>query len=388
MDTYDELLMSMGMLQKHENPFDRDMSDRPLLNLVIHSNSMGDNVLEEENPEHRLVMLGSLDEIHMMALPAQNPQVTSFYSKNGLVTSEYCERGSQIVLRASNGTDYGALCDRGENPFSPLMGGSAVTIKDLAASSRCDYLIVGSQDPTIKRHQIRPSIITSDKGLEIIRILFVNLGLFYVRPRMKATESHYYYYRYEKLFPVCQRALSIAAVTKKDGLSENIYNHLDSLAGRLEFLCRAHDKISYFTLKTASHDTQKNALYHLSFYVMLITGIFDTIAHIATGFYQLDIRNRLDISLQIPQNKQSTPFYKQLKGKNQDLHDYLTNKDVQKCIKAFYPIRDTLQHRELPKGAAYSCNSPEKMNIYRLSKDAADSLMMVPAVSDLSLIHI
>ncbi len=375
------------MLQRHSNPFDRDLTSEPLLDFVIHSNSLADEILVTNSPAQRLISLNRLNEINMLALPVQNANINDILHSNSLVTSEYCGTGSEVSLKTSNNIEYGGLCWPKQDPWKPIVERSLVAVVDMAVCGRRDYLIIGAGDPALVNKQTQPSIVTAEMALEIIRILFVNLGLFYVAPCRKTSESHYYLYRFKKLFRNYQFAWSIAAYAKGDGLSENICDHLDSLGRRLEFICRAYDKICYFALKTATKDTQDNALYHLAFYVMVVTSVFDSLAHIVTEFYELTIRGLMEISLRIPKKRVTTPFYTKLNSKNQRLYDFLTREDIQHKINAFYPIRDSLQHRELLKGAAYSCNSAESRNIFGLSTEAACNLKRVPGASD-CVIHL
>ena len=68
----------------------------------------------------------------------------------------------------------------------------------------------------------------------------------------------------------------------------------------------------------------------------------------------MNIKEREDISLRMPEGnkgRKSSKFYQLLQSKNDSLYKYLADLDTQRDIKAFYPLRDSLQHRELPAGA-------------------------------------
>ncbi len=73
------------------------------------------------------------------------------------------------------------------------------------------------------------------------------------------------------------------------GINEKIMNQFYSLSQRLEFICRGTDKVSYFSLKYANNHTQNNALYHLGYLIMLITGAFDDLAWILDTITKQDI---------------------------------------------------------------------------------------------------
>ncbi len=137
-------------------------------------------------------------------------------------------------------------------------------------------------------------------------------------------------------------------------LPEIIFDQLGSLSRRLEFLCRAYDKIAYYSQRTVNHDIQHNQLYHLTYFAMLSTGVFDNLAHIIKEFYKLEITARTKITLRFPIG---IKFYKELKITNTGLYDFLSLDRVQRQIEAFYPIRDSLQHRELFQVVQFSDTS-------------------------------
>jgi hypothetical protein len=159
--------------------------------------------------------------------------------------------------------------------------------------------------------------------------------------------------------------------------SEKIHDYLDSLGRRLEFICRAYDKVAFFSLKTANHDVQNNQLYHLAYFVMLITGVFDDLAHIIEEFYHMRIKGRKNISLRIPPNEKPKKFYQVIQSENAALYEFLTASDIRRDINAFYPIRDSLQHRELLRGILYSKGSEIQKNVFELSRETAESLKMI-----------
>jgi hypothetical protein len=110
---------------------------------------------------------------------------------------------------------------------------------------------------------------------------------------------------------------------------------------------------------------------------MLITGVFDNLAHIIKEYYQLTINDRMDIILRIPQNKKTTEFYKKLECHNVNLHAFLTATDTQRDIKTFYPLRDSLQHRELPTGVQLHQSSGPGKNVFELSSETAEELKKI-----------
>lgn len=68
-------------------------------------------------------------------------------------------------------------------------------------------------------------------------------------------------------------------------------------------------------------------------------------------------------------------------SRNAKLHNMLTAEDTQRDITAFYPIRDSLQHRELLRGIQYSNSSVNRKNVFELSNEAAETLTKISGAS-------
>ncbi|MBA7592517.1 hypothetical protein ES708_34704 [subsurface metagenome] len=184
-------------------------------------------------------------------------------------------------------------------------------------------------------------------------------------------------YRFRRLFKGFQHAWTVAIHARGKGLSEKIEDHLASVGTRLEFVCKAYDKVAFFSLKTANLDDQSNQLYHLAYFVMLITGVFDNLAHIIKEFYHMPIKKRMSINLRIPPDEKPSKFYQLLKAENAILYEFLTAPDTQRDINIFYPLRDSLQHREFLRGIQYQEGSETNKNVFELSRETADSLSMI-----------
>ncbi len=111
------------------------------------------------------------------------------------------------------------------------------------------------------------------------------------------------------------------------------------------------------------------------------TGVFDNLAHIIREFYKIDIKNRTKINLRIPKTKKETKFYKELQSQNIALYNFLSSEQIQTEINAFYPLRDSLQHRELFRGITYEHIPDNRKNLIELSDEVAESLKEVPNTS-------
>ncbi|MDP2720243.1 MAG: hypothetical protein Q8P44_10570 [Dehalococcoidia bacterium] len=342
---------------------------------------MADEILSQGGPAHRLVRLNCFKEIEVIPLPIANNVLLRKFADDGLVSTEYYSHESGVALRVSNDSIYDVISPftkrLPDNFWEPIICDSEVTLADLFASNIGDFLVVAMTEPSLKRKVARDAIITAEKALEIVRIILTAHGRYYVGDRIPISESLYYLYRYRKLFKGFQYAWTVAAYAHGKGLSEKIHDHLLSLGTRLEFICRAYDKVAFFSLKTANYGDQSKQFYHLVYFVMLITGVFDSLAHIINEFYHMNINERESISLRTPKDDKGqklSKFYQLLQLKNASLYEFLAEADTQKDIKTFYPLRDSLQHRELPIGVQLHQISESGKNVFELSIETAVEL--------------
>jgi len=371
-------------MQREKNPFDRDPRTVPLIRFVLHSTSLANEILSQGGPAHRLVRLNCFKEIEVIPLPIANNDLRRRFADNGLVSTEYYSHEAGVALRVSDGSIHDVLSPFAkrlpDNFWEPIICNSKVTLADLFASNIGDFLVVAMTEPSLKCKVARDSIITAEKALEMVRIILTAHSRFYVGTGIPISEWFYYLYRFKKLFKGFQYAWTVAAYAHGKGLSEKIHDYLLSLGTRLEFICRAYDKVAFFSLKTANYDHQSTQLYHLVYFVMLITGVFDDLAHIIEEFYHMPIKGRKNISLRLPENtKKQKPsmFYQLLQPNNATLHEFLTKSDTQRDIEAFYPLRNSLQHRELPTGVQLQEMSELVKNVFELNTETAESLQKI-----------
>jgi hypothetical protein len=378
-------------MQDEKNPFDRDPRTTPLMRFILHSNSLEDEILTKDSPANRLVKLNRLNGIEVIPLPTRNAEIRKIFADNGLVITEYHSYDTFVELRLSNGVIHhvkGPFKNRvRDNSWEQFVPGSKVTHADFSASINIgDYLVVGATDQSLKEKVIRDSIITAEQALELVRIMLTYHGRFYIGNKIPINEGYYYLYRFNKLFYLYQYVWTIAAYGEGKGFPENMSNHLFGLGTRLEFICKAYDKIAFFSLVNANHDNQTEQLYHLVYFVMLITGVFDSLAHILNEFYKLGAK-KTGIRLRISKDdkdkddkgQKTSKYYLKLQPKNASLCSLLISKDIQKDINTFYPLRDSLQHRDFFRSVLYQNASEPVKNVIELSKGTTKELKEISA---------
>lgn len=87
--------------------------------------------------------------------------------------------------------------------------------------------------------------------------------------------------------------------------------------------------------------------------------------------------------------KRMPKFYEELKVKNAGLYDFLSSERIQRQIDAFYPLRDSLQHRELFRVIQFSDSSSSIHNrsLIELSEEASNKLIEEPSASNCIYSH-
>lgn len=361
----------MSAIQE-KTPFDRTYNDYPLIRILIHTDSLADDILNKEKVAISLLRMTHFHFLDIHFTPSSNIDVLDVMSKYGVEPCDYIYHEDFVTLRGKNFETVITLNTNKERLLMGTYDNSKLKLIDIIAghSDNYDYFVVGKYDGLHQSITKRKTDISPEDGIELIRILLVNLGHFYVVPGYKVNEGYYYLYRFKKIFSEFQPAWSIIVSGQGYGsISQEVVNQFDSLSQRLEFICRATDKVSYYSLKQSNNDTQDNTLYHFGYLIMLITGIFDDLAWILTHIYKLRL-NRMEVVLKEPVKKKR--FYGQLSEKNKELYNFLTTDHTQNLIKMFYPIRDALQHRQFIKGMKFSDTDGYNDNVFALPEFTVD----------------
>lgn len=361
-----------------KNPFDRDPRSVPLIRFMLHTKSLSSEILLRDSPAHRLIKLNSLNEVGIISLPIADHETRRILNASDVVLTEYSSDERTAVLRASDGSTHDVVSRftrrLPENLWSPIISDSEVVLADLYASRNCDYLVVGANDPSLKCKVAGDTIVTAEQALELLRILLTAHNRYYVTAKLPTTRSFYYLYRFKKLFKEFQLPWTITTYAEGGGPSRKLDDHLASLSTRLTFICMAYDEVAFLSLKTPDYEDQTDELYHLVYLVTLTTGVFDNLAHIVKERYRLEVGDRRRIGLRAGQGNKITKFYAELQRHNQDLHAFLTASDTQRDIGIFYPLRDSLVHRELPTGVHLQQNAEPDKNVFELTNETYEEL--------------
>ncbi len=168
-----------------------------------------------------------------------------------------------------------------------------------------------------------------------------NRGLYYLR-RFQTSVS-----TYQQVFIYAQHLPH----------TTEIQEFLQSLQSRVMAQMKAYDRIGWLRYSPPNNDTQDEILDLLNYFIILTTGVFDSLAWLAA--YRFEVypfsemeKNKHKITLQNKQRRRNDEtFFDALAKKAPDLVVYLSTPDIQDKIGLFYGPRDSIQHRLLPKGA-------------------------------------
>jgi hypothetical protein len=300
---------------------------------------------------HALLELRHFDFVELLVTPSTDPRLVSIFSKAGVSPATVKQsEGHWALIQANRLTNVGPV-QQGIDYMAPIVPGSHVTWLDFIMSRNLnyDYFVVHPSDTFFDSEFFRDNVIVPAEALNRVRILTVNLGLIYVSPMRKMSEDEYYCYRRHLLFPTFHSVRSLAGRVYSNPEDE-VPAQLASLGQRLNFICRAADKVSFLSLKAANNITEDRILYHFGYFIMLVTGIFDDLAWIINHLYRLKLDGTKVVLKQEKQEKQEKRFYKKLREHDEALCAYLTSCEVQTRIQIFYPLRNRLQHRRFITG--------------------------------------
>lgn len=224
------------------------------------------------------------------------------------------------------------------------------------------------------------AILPLDKALECADLYLKRHGCYYVKPpSYHADRLLYYVVEARQLLPAFRTAWSVA-LSSRDGtiFSEHILEYLESLMGRFLRMLYARDRIGYQFFKRADNNTQDEMLYHLDYFIVLTTGLFDSLAWHTNYRHALRL-TRLNVGLRMEPGARGEPiFLQRLAPKNPNLHSFILTPANRDLVYLFYPLRDSIQHRHISFGIGYD-NIVEgwRCNFVKLSPDAADAIRRI-----------
>ena len=159
---------------------------------------------------------------------------------------------------------------------------------------------------------------------------------YHISKRATIDEFFYYTYRHRCVFTNFQ--FFWMSVIEKHICEE----YATALDNRLELFCICEDKIKIELYKTQNNVTAMWLKYHISYFVLLCTGILDNIAWIIDKNYGLQLEKKNKMHIDLVKNE----FIHPLRNKSNSLATYISSQDIVCKILAIRELRDRIVHRD------------------------------------------
>jgi len=335
-----------------------DITKKPWVKILIHSDSF-----EQSSKNAAFLDLQNTTYAQIDVTPTLNEKSIAFFLSVGIEVPQYKISNGSIAMYYSNGFKNAAFYPASKEGVDNH-GVCSLSDKDKFMSSRYDILLANI-DSEPKEDSHVSNIANLEQTKSFLRILFANNNVYLHRHNQYLDEGWHYLLRFKTVFDCYQDPWTLIVYLRDQ--FPTINKAMGSLSSRLNFILRAYEKVIYYSLDMDGADSHSLVLYHLGFFVMLCTGAFDDIAWINNNLHDFRL-HRTRVSLR------GKPFQKKLKIANLSLFSLLQDQQMKESLESFYPIRDSLQHRNyLSSYTAQSFKGRSQM-IY-MEKDAAKYLL-------------
>jgi len=189
------------------------------------------------------------------------------------------------------------------------------------------------------------NIFCMEEAAEIVDLLFKYNSDFYLSPHFTTDSKHYWYWlSFRNKVPTFH--VDMTRFNNQKIVGDLFKNSiLDAFSQRFCFLLMSIDEMGYKFYSPVNNDTIGDATYHFNYFILLMTGIFDSLAIQTKNHYNLfegsDKISPLNISLR---SKNGKKFLQAVEQKNPALRKHIH--DNFNLINAPYLLRELVAHRE------------------------------------------
>ncbi len=249
----------------------------------------------------------------------------------------------------------------------PAEEGSRVTVLDelFTHPLTVDLFVLADGDPFLQRDPRRRVYVGPEEAFNLMRVLATRSG---------ADDSFYFQFRAAKLFPAADLPRVAMNIARDYGFPQELREQIESFRHRIQLILRAADQVGYHTLRRPDGRAASECGYHLAYFIMLVTGLFDELAWTIAHRYELKLSAPQMVLRQRPKDD---AFFRQIRAKNPDLHAFLVDPPTQAVIRLFYPARDQVQHRAVLAAKLIEKPAPRRV----LAQLPDDTLQEVEALS-------
>jgi hypothetical protein len=348
------------------NPFDRTSGQGTLLTVVIHTASFEKAILDEDPLIRRFFRLPDDRRFRVVWTPTRDEEVQRRLRSERLAqVGEYEVSGDWLVIRQP-------ATVRHRIPYlgdlhRPAELGSRVTVLDelFTHPLSVDLFVVADGDPFLQRDPRRRVYVSPEEAFNLVRVLAT---------RTAADDSSYFQFRAARLFPAADLPRVAMGIARDYGFPPELREQIESFRHRIQLILRAADHVAYHALRRPDGRAASECGYHLAYFIMLATGLFDELAWTIAHRYGWTLSAQQMVLRQRPRDD---AFFKRIHGTNPDLHAFLVDPATQAVIRLFYPARDQVQHRAVLAASVVEQPTPRRV----LAQLPDDTLAEVEALS-------
>lgn len=227
------------------------------------------------------------------------------------------------------------------------------------------------------------NIATIDEALQFMDFFTKFRDIYYIASNFTCNKGFWYLFSFKTKMYNYQLPWSsvVYGLPLKNGKET-----LQGFSNRFTDLLRAIDEIGFQYYLGVNNDTLDTMVYHLNYFITLVTGIFDSLANLSVVYYGLKIKGGMNkITLR---EKVGGDFLKQLGVKNRSLFDFIS--DNENFIELFYPLRERILHRErLEQSGFEHCSSEGKWeaNFIKVPPDVAEIIRQFDEEQEYELVN-
>lgn len=186
------------------------------------------------------------------------------------------------------------------------------------------------------------NIVSLEEIAEFIDLSFKHNSQFVISTHTTTSKNSWYWFSFRLKVPHYNVDVSKVKNTNLIELMNN--SLLDGFSQRVCFLLMCIDEMGIQQYSGVNNETKDDMLYHFNYFILLMTGIFDSLALQSMDKYSLtfedsNIPNRISLDC-----KNGKKFLRALKEKNLPLREHIQNNND--LIRAPYLLREVIVHRE------------------------------------------
>ncbi|ATP55562.1 hypothetical protein CPT03_03325 [Pedobacter ginsengisoli] len=334
--------------------------------ILIHTDSFIEEIKNGAESFKRLFKISSLDTTSIVFTPTNDPRVNQILQEQEVDLASYYLQGNQYIVK-SNYIHALFSYETEEEDAKNFLRENGYTLND--------SMLIGNRYFHYYVSTLIKNATPIDKILDVLQVFHVKNGIFKSDRNASIGQFFYDLIAVNKQLP-SYKNLFIHFNHLKTGYPDDfdtIENLLQSLNDRMILMNKAVIELKYQSLRTVTNNASTEVMYHLSYFVVLVTGVYDNLAWIINYLYglgySLEHINRTKVKLQNvhnPTNKPTEAYYKNLLHKAPGICKYLLSDKISCLIDFIYPLRDAIQHRSFIKPLTVSKVSSSKKSPVKL----------------------